>query len=102
MEGLKERPWRRKGDLKVKSLYNSENRVLLMKLERELARRISFRRETVIYSLRAMLSLDDGLSFFLFWGVGPPTTLHSMWDLSSGIGFKPKFPVNQGSNPSPL
>ena len=30
--------------------------------------------------------------FFSFLGVGPPTTLHSTWDLSSG----------QGSIPSPL
>ena len=43
-----------------------------MKLERELARRSSFRRETVIYSLRAMMSLGDGLSFFLFLGGRAP------------------------------
>ena len=43
-----------------------------MKLERELARRSSFRRESVIYSLRAMMSLGDGLSFVLFLGGRAP------------------------------
>ena len=75
--------------MKVKSLYNSEYRVLLIKLERDLVRRSSFRRESVIYSLRAMMSLGDGLSFVLFFGGRAPTTLHSMWDLSSGQGINP-------------
>lgn len=47
--------------MKVKSLYNSENRVLLMKLERGLEWRSTFRREKVIYSVWTMWSLSDAL-----------------------------------------
>ena len=47
--------------MKVKSLYNSENRVLLMKLERGLERRSTFRREKVNYSVWTMWSLGDEL-----------------------------------------